>query len=71
MPNNLKGDDGVLYIEGIEKKLYKILPKEDELIIFNADIPHGPNSAYNSTKDRIVLAGNVGFEYIKDKKTLL
>ena len=71
MPNNLEGDDGVLFIEDSNKKLHKFLPEEDELIIFDANIPHGPNSSYKSDKDRIVIAGNVGFEYIKDKKTLL
>jgi hypothetical protein len=71
MPDNLINDDGVLFIEGENKKMFNILPEEDDLIIMVGDLPHGPNVALNSTKDRIVLAGNIGFEYNKGNKTLL
>jgi hypothetical protein len=71
MPNNLSNLDGVLLIEGENKKIYNILPEEDDLIIFDATIPHTPKAAFNSTKDRIVLAGNIGFENIKEIKSLL
>lgn len=71
MPNNLKNLDGVLLIEGENKKIYSILPEEDDLIIFDARVPHTPKAAFNSTKDRIVLAGNIGFENIKEIKSLL
>ena len=71
MPNNLTNLDGVLLIEGENKKIYNILPEEDDLIIFDATIPHTPKAAFNSTKDRIVLAGNIGFENVKEIKSLL
>jgi hypothetical protein len=71
MPDNLENKDGVLYIEGKDGIVYDILPKENDMIIMNANIPHVPASAKNSTKDRIVIAGNVGFEYIKKNKTLM
>lgn len=71
MPDNLEGKDGVLYIEGNGGIIYDILPKENDIIIMNANISHVPASAKNSTKDRIVIAGNVGFEYIKKNKTLM
>jgi len=71
MPNNLANLDGVLLIEGENKKIYNILPEEDDLIIFDARLPHTPKAAFNSTKDRIVLAGNVGFENVKEIKSLL
>lgn len=71
MPDNLSNLDGVLLIEGENKKIYNILPEEDDLIIFDARLPHTPKAAFNSTKDRIVLAGNVGFENIKETKSLL
>lgn len=67
MPDNLQNNDGVLFLEGENKKIYHYLPKENDLIIMEAHIPHVPAAAYNSTKDRIVLACNVGFE----KKILL
>lgn len=71
MPDNLNNKDGVLYIGGDNGIIYDILPEEDDLIIMDGTLPHVPASAYNSTKDRIVLAGNVGFEYIKKEKSLI
>lgn len=71
MPDIMNDEDGVLYFEGQNKKEYWIRPEEDDLIIMEAHIPHAPNTALNSTLDRIVLAGNIGFEYIKKEKSLL
>jgi hypothetical protein len=71
MPDVMEGEDGVLYFKGYNKKEYWIRPEEDDLIIMPADMPHAPNNAPNSTNDRIVLAGNVGFEFIKKEKSLL
>lgn len=65
MPNNLQSTDGVLFLEGNDKKVYHYLPKENDLIIMDAKIPHVPSPAYESTKDRIVLACNIGFESTK------
>jgi hypothetical protein len=70
MPNVMNGEDGVLYFRGKNKKEYWIRPEEDDLIIMEGDMPHSPNNAPNSTIDRIVMAGNVGFEFIKKEKTL-
>jgi len=71
MPNNLKNEDGVLWFKDSNDVEYSILPKEDELLIMPADIPHAPNSSPNSTVDRLVFAGNVGFGFIKKEKSLL
>lgn len=71
MPDNLEGNDGVLYLEGKDGIIHNILPKENDIIIMNGNLPHTPNTARKSTKDRIVIAGNVGFEYIKKNKTLM
>lgn len=71
MPDNLSGDDGVLWFKDKEGVEYSILPEEDDLIIMPADIPHAPNGAVNSTKDRIVFAGNVGLKLIKKQKSLI
>jgi len=71
MPDNIEGDDAKLCFKGRNGKEYNILPNEDELIIMEADVPHAPNSALNSTKDRIVFAGNVGLSYIKKQKSLI
>lgn len=71
MPNNLKGEDGVLYFKDKNDIEHSILPEEDDLIIMSGDIPHAPNKADDSTKDRIVFAGNVGFKFVKKEKSLI
>ena len=71
MPEVMNGEDGVLYFRGKNNKEYWIRPEEDDLIIMEADMPHSPNNAPNSTVDRIVVAGNVGFDYIKKEKSLI
>ena len=71
MPDIMNGDDGVLYFKSKEDKEYWIRPEEDDLIIMEADVPHSPNNASNSTLDRIVMAGNVGFSFIKNQKSLI
>ena len=71
MPDVMNGEDGVLYFRGENKKEYWIRPEEDDLIIMEGDMPHTPNNAPNSTIDRIVMAGNVGFEFIKKEKSLI
>jgi hypothetical protein len=71
MPDVMTGDDGVLYFKGQNSKEYWVRPEEDDLIIMEGDMPHSPNSAPNSTIDRIVMAGNVGFDFIKKEKSLI
>ena len=71
MPDNLEDNDGVLYIEGKDGIIHHILPNEDDFIIMESHVPHVPASARKSTKDRIVIAGNVGFELIKKTKSLI
>lgn len=71
MPDVMNGEDGVIYFRGKNEKEYWIRPEEDDLIIMEGDMPHSPNNAPNSTIDRIVMAGNVGFEFIKKEKSLI
>ena len=71
MPDTMKGEDGVLYFRGENKKEYWIRPEEDDIIVMEGWMPHAPNNAPNSTIDRIVLAGNVGFENIKKQSSLI
>ena len=65
MPDVMNGEDGVIYFRGKNGNEYWIRPEEDDLIIMEGDMPHSPNNAPQSTIDRIVMAGNVGFEMIK------
>jgi len=58
MPNNLKGKDGVLFYK-VGTEIYDSLPKENELYAMNSDLIHCPNSAFESTVDRIILGINV------------
>ena len=39
--------------------------------IMDGNVYHVPNSAPNSTKDRVVVAGNVGFTFDKQTKSLI
>jgi hypothetical protein len=71
MPDTMEGEDGVLYFRGKDDTEYWIRPEEDDIIVMEGWMPHAPNNAPNSTIDRVVLAGNVGFEMIKKEKTLL
>jgi len=71
MPDTMNDEDGVLYFKGKNGNEYWVRPEEDDLIIMEGDIPHHPNNAPNSNVDRIVLAGNVGFEFIKNKKSII
>ena len=71
MPDVMEGEDGVLYIKGMDEKEYWIRPEEDDLIIMMGDLPHAPNNSPKAKINRIVLAGNVGFEYIKNKKSII
>jgi hypothetical protein len=71
MPDVMHGEDGVLYFRGKNEKEYWIRPEEDDLIIMEGDMPHAPNNAPNSTIDRIVMAGNVGFDFIKKEKSFI
>ena len=71
MPDIVEGDDSVLYIKGKTGEDYWIRPEEDDLIIMEASLPHAANNAPKSNIDRIVFAGNTGFEYIKKQKSLI
>jgi hypothetical protein len=77
MPDVMDDEDGVLYFKGKDDNEYWIRPAEDDLIIIPGYLPHSPGMAPKSTLNRIVLAGNVGFEMVngfdtvKKTKTLL
>lgn len=71
MPDNLNNDDAVLFVEDIDKKVYSILPNEGDILIMKGDLPHVPNYAPNSTKDRIVLAGSIRMDFSKLDKSII
>jgi hypothetical protein len=71
MQNNLNGNDGHLLMKNKNGDRYSILPEETDFIIMEGNVPHSPIPAFNSTKDRLVLAGNVGIDVNKKEKTLL
>ena len=67
MPNNLEGNDAHLVLKDKNNNEFSVLPKENEFIIHRSETDHHPNAALKSTKDRIVLATNLGFR----KKNLI
>lgn len=70
MPDVMDGEDGVLYFKGEDDKEYWIRPEEDDLIVIPGYLPHSVGLASKSNKDRIVLAGNVGFDMVKGFDTI-
>ena len=70
MPDVMEGDDGVIYFKSKNGEEYFIRPEEDDLIVMPADMPHAPINAPKAKINRIVLAGNVGFDTIKKEKTI-
>jgi hypothetical protein len=74
MPNNLKDNEGKLYFKTESGYEFSVLPEEDDIFIFPGDLQHKPEINPNSTKSRIVVAGNVAFfdnHLAKSKKTFL
>ena len=71
MPDIMEDDDGYLFIQGEDGVEYRIMPEEDDFIVMPGNIPHSPNNAPKATIDRIVVAGNVRFDYAKKQKSLL
>lgn len=61
MPNNLKNNEGKLFFRTKSGFEFSILPNEDDIFIFPADLEHRPETNPNSTKSRIVIAGNTAF----------
>jgi len=74
MPNNLDGNDGKLFFLNQDDNVeMTFLPEENELVIFPANLYHRPETSINSNIDRIVIAGNILFDFpnLKENKTLL
>jgi hypothetical protein len=71
MPDNLVDTEGTLIIGGKDNQRYYHLPEEGDLLIMEGFLPHSPNMSPNSTKDRIVIAANVGFENVKKSNSLI
>lgn len=74
MPNNLKNNQGKLYFKTKSGYEFSILPEENDIFIFPGDLEHKPEINPNSTKSRIVVAGNVAFfdnHIAKSKKSFL
>lgn len=76
MPDNLKDDDGKLFFKLKDESVHKILPNEGDIVLFPADMLHGPNLNKNSSRPRIVLGCIISkldlknFYTKKDKTTI-
>jgi len=68
MPDNLTNDDGYIFFKTKDGKEFGILPKEDEIIIFPADLDHNVRLNKNSTIPRICIASNYMYFNYKDAK---
>ena len=68
VPDNCQGDEGKLLFStsGEDSNALKLFPKKNTIYIFNGTLSHRPDIAPNSTRSRVVLAGNVAIP-LKDK----
>lgn len=75
-PDNLKENDGLLFFKTKSGQEFSIMPEENQIIVFPADVLHRPGLNRESTKKRIVFGGNISLlnrnkKYYKNEKTLL
>jgi hypothetical protein len=75
-PNNLKGNDGHLTFKTKNNEEVSILPVENQIIMFPADVEHKPELNKDSTNKRVVYAANITIldknkKYIKNTNTFL
>jgi len=75
VPNNLIENDGRLFFKTKTKEV-SILPYQNQIIMFPADVLHKPGLNPNSTNKRVVYAANISIldrnkKYKKLNKTLL
>ena len=61
-PNNCVGDEGHLILKDGDDTI-SFLPEEGYLYTFKSNIPHRGQISPNSTKNRIVVVGNISFNY--------
>ena len=74
MPDKLKDNQGKLFFKTKSGYEFSTLPEDNDIFIFPGDLQHKPEINPNSTKSRIVVAGNVAFfdnHIAKSKKTFL
>ncbi len=72
MPDNLNGLYGNILFKDVDGNVLNYLPKETEVLVFNSNLSHAPIHAPNSTKNRIVFAGDfIISDNTKKTKTLI
>lgn len=66
VPDNCQGDEGKLLFStsGEDSNALKLFPKKNTIYIFSGTVDHRPEISPNSTKSRVVLAGNVAIPFI-------
>jgi hypothetical protein len=62
MPDNCVGDEGHLILKDGDET-FSFLPEEGYLYTFKSNIPHRGQTSPNSTKNRLVIVGNISFNY--------
>lgn len=71
LPNNCIDNEGALLLKNKNEEVYVFNPNINDMIIFDAKIPHGVLGSRNTNLKRIVLAGCVGFKNSKVEKSIL
>jgi len=71
MPDNLNGIYGNILFKDMDGNVLNYLPKENEVLVFNSNLSHAPIHSPDSTKNRIVIAGDFIISNDKKIKTLI
>jgi predicted 2-oxoglutarate/Fe(II)-dependent dioxygenase YbiX len=76
MPDKLNGDDGCLIFKDETGEEFSVLPKEGDLLIFDANLLHRASTNTHSNTERIVFCCNFHFldinkKYLKIDSTLI
>lgn len=76
MPDNIVGDEGHLIFKDESGEEFSVLPKEGDLLIFDANLLHRAETNTNSNTERIVFCSNFHFldinkKYLKNQNTLI
>jgi len=65
MPNNISGKEGAISFR-VDNMDYEVVPKEGDMLLFPGTLLHTPLPSIKSEIDRVVIAGNVSVNLVKD-----
>lgn len=61
MPKNVKGNEGKLSFKDLDGSILTVSPNEGDILVFNANLLHTPESTPNAECDRLTIVGTFAF----------